>query len=127
IGAQERVITIEQALELGLDNDRDAHPDVVAMESRLPNSEGLGEVTLAELVRRTLRMNPDRVILGEALGPEIVTLLNAMTQGNEGSLSTIHAESARQVFNRFNTYAKQAAESLDEEATSLLAADAVDL
>ena len=127
ISPQERIITIERALEIGLDKDRAAHPNVVVMEERQPNSEGLGAVTLAQLVRRTLRMNPDRVILGEVLGPEIVTMLNAMTQGNDGSLSTIHANSARGVFNRLATYARQAEEALDREATSLLAGDALDL
>src|SRR5690606_37449973 len=123
---KERIITIERAMEIGLEKDRTAHPNVVAMEERHPNSEGLGGVALARLVRRTLRMNPDRVILGEVLGPEIVTMLNAMTQGNDGSLSTIHARSARGVFNRLATYARQAEEALDREATTMLAADALD-
>lgn len=127
IPRHERIITIERALEIGLDKDRATHPNVVVMEERQPNSEGLGAVTLAQLVRRTLRMNPDRVILGEVLGPEIVTMLNAMTQGNDGSLSTIHANSARGVFNRLATYARQAEEALDREATTLLAGDALDL
>ena len=93
IPAEERLITVERALELGLDHFPELHPNVVAFEERLPNSEGQGAITMADLVRRSLRMNPSRVIVGEVLGDEIVTMLNAMTQGNDGSLSTIHANS----------------------------------
>lgn len=120
IPATERIITVERALELGLDKFEDQHPNVVAFEERLPNSEGLGAVTMAELVRRSLRMNPSRVIVGEVLGDEIVTMLNAMSQGNDGSLSTIHANSSMEVFNRIATYALQAAENLPVEATHML-------
>lgn len=127
VGADERVITIEKALEIGLGNDPVAHPNIVEMEESLPNAEGHGGVTMAELLRRTLRMNPDRVIVGEVLGPEIVTMLNAMSQGNEGSLSTIHARSARATFDRIGVYAKQAAENLDLEATAQLIASGLDL
>ena len=77
---------------------------------------------MAQLVRRTLRMNPDRVIVGEVLGPEVVTMLNAMSQGNDGSLSTIHARTPRGVFDRIATYARQAAERLDLDATHQLIA-----
>ena len=81
---------------------------------------------MAELVRRSLRMNPSRVIVGEVLGDEIVTMLNAMTQGNDGSLSTIHANSSLEVFNRISTYAIQADERLPVEATHMLIAGAID-
>ena len=81
---------------------------------------------MAELVRRSLRMNPSRVIVGEVLGDEIVTMLNAMTQGNDGSLSTIHANSSMEVFNRIATYALQAEERLPVEATHMLIAGAID-
>jgi len=81
---------------------------------------------MAELVRRSLRMNPARVIVGEVLGDEIVTMLNAMSQGNDGSLSTIHANSSLEVFNRIGTYAIQSREKLPMEATSLLVAGALD-
>ena len=94
IPPHERLITVERALELGLDEFPDLHPNVVAFEERLPNSEGQGRISMAELVRRSLRMNPSRVIVGEVLGDEIVTMLNAMSQGNDGSLSTIHANSS---------------------------------
>jgi len=122
----ERLITVERALELGLGDLPDLHPNVVAFEERLPNSEGGGSVTMAELVRRSLRMNPSRVIVGEVLGDEIVTMLNAMSQGNDGSLSTIHANSSLEVFNRISTYAIQSKERLPAEATAMLVAGAVD-
>jgi Flp pilus assembly CpaF family ATPase len=80
---------------------------------------------MAELVRRSLRMNPSRVIVGEVLGDEIVTMLNAMSQGNDGSLSTIHANSSSEVFNRIATYALQATERLPIEASHMLIAGAI--
>jgi len=126
IPATERLITVERALELGLDQFPELHPNVIALEERLPNSEGLGAISMAELVRRSLRMNPSRVIVGEVLGDEIVTMLNAMTQGNDGSLSTIHANSSMEVFNRISTYAIQSAERLPVEATNMLIAGAID-
>ena len=126
IPAHERLITVERALELGIDHFPELHPNVVALEERLPNMEGQGAISMAELVRRSLRMNPSRVIVGEVLGDEIVTMLNAMTQGNDGSLSTIHANSSLEVFNRIATYAIQSAERLPVEATHMLIAGAID-
>ncbi len=126
IPGEERLITVERSLELGLDHFPELHPNVVAFEERLPNSEGVGAITMAELVRRSLRMNPSRVIVGEVLGDEIVTMLNAMTQGNDGSLSTIHSNSSAEVFNRISTYAIQAQERLPVEATHMLIAGAID-
>ena len=126
IPGDERLITVERALEVGIDQFPELHPNVVAFEERLPNSEGQGAITMAELVRRSLRMNPSRVIVGEVLGDEIVTMLNAMTQGNDGSLCTIHANSSLEVFNRIATYAIQSAERLPVEATHMLIAGAID-
>jgi pilus assembly protein CpaF len=126
IPAEERLITVERALELGIDHFPELHPNVVAFEERLPNMEGLGAISMAELVRRSLRMNPSRVIVGEVLGDEIVTMLNAMTQGNDGSLSTIHSNSSLEVFNRIATYAIQSAERLPIDATHMLIAGAID-
>ncbi|HXR72603.1 CpaF family protein [Actinocrinis sp.] len=126
IPSHERLITVERALELGLDQFPELHPNAVAFEERLPNSEGLGAISMAELVRRSLRMNPSRVIVGEVLGDEIVTMLNAMSQGNDGSLSTIHANSSLEVFNRISTYALQADERLPVEASHMLIAGAID-
>ncbi|MDQ3573444.1 MAG: Flp pilus assembly complex ATPase component TadA [Actinomycetota bacterium] len=126
IGPEERLVTIENTLELGLDEDAHLHPDVVALESRLPNTEGQGGISMSQLVRRALRMDPDRVIVGEVLGDEILDLLNAMSQGNDGSLSTIHARSSEGVSRRIASYAIRSAERLPVEATNLLVATAVD-
>jgi pilus assembly protein CpaF len=126
IPGDERLITVERALELGIDQFPELHPNALAFEERLPNSEGQGAISMADLVRRSLRMNPSRVIVGEVLGDEIVTMLNAMTQGNDGSLCTIHANSSLEVFNRISTYAIQSQERLPVEATHMLIAGAID-
>jgi pilus assembly protein CpaF len=126
IPATERLITVERSLELGIDHFPELHPNVIAFEERLANMEGQGAISMAELVRRSLRMNPSRVIVGEVLGDEIVTMLNAMSQGNDGSLSTIHSNSSLEVFNRIATYAIQSAERLPVEATHMLIAGAID-
>jgi len=127
IPAYERIVTIETELELGLDRFPDLHPDVVAMEAREANVEGVGRVTAAELVRMSLRMNPDRVIVGEVRGDEVIPMLNAMSQGNDGSMCTVHADSSATVFNKLGLYAMQAPERLSLEATNQLAAAAIDL
>lgn len=126
VGPEERVITVEKALELGLRRNTERHPNCVELEERVANSEGHGAVTMKDLVRRSLRMNPDRVIVGEVLGDEVITMLNAMGQGNDGSLSTIHARSARHVFERIATYAIQAGERLPHEASYQLIAGGLD-
>lgn len=127
IPPHERIVTIETELELGLDRFPELHPDVVALEARDANVEGIGEVTAAELVRMSLRMNPDRVIVGEVRGEEIIPMLNAMSQGNDGSMCTLHADSSATVFNKLGLYAMQAPERLSLEATNQLAAAAIDL
>jgi pilus assembly protein CpaF len=126
-GPDERLVTIEDNRELNLDAMPDRHGDVVAMESRDPNTEGEGEVTLVELVRMGLRMNPSRVIVGEVRGAEVIPMLNAMSQGNDGSMCTIHASSSEGVFDRLASYCVQAPERLDRIASNLLVANAVDL
>jgi pilus assembly protein CpaF len=126
IGPSERLVTIEDALELGLDRDRGAHPDAIAMQAREPNVEGEGEVTQADLVRWALRMSPDRVLVGEIRGAEVIPMCNAMTQGNDGSMATLHASSSKGAFSRLATYAIQAPERLPLEATNLMVAGAVD-
>ena len=121
----ERLVTIEDSLELSLDRYADLHPDVVALEAREPNLEGEGGITLAELVRWALRLSPDRVIVGEARGEEVLALLNAMSQGTDGSMATLHASSSKGAFSKLATYAVQAPERLPLEATNLLVANAV--
>jgi pilus assembly protein CpaF len=126
IPPRERVVTIEQAFELGLDHQIERHPDLVALEAREANMEGAGAIGMAMLVRRALRMNADRVIVGEVLGDEVIPMLNAMSQGRSGSMCTIHADSSAAVFRRMASYAVQAAERLPLEATTLLVAGALD-
>ncbi len=127
IPRDERLITIEDTLELGLDRDPERHANVTALEARPPNVEGEGEVTMAALVRAALRMDPDRVIVGEVRGDEVIPMLNAMSQGNDGSMCTIHANSSAGAFDKLATYAVQTPERLGLEATNLLIANAVDL
>ena len=122
----ERLVTIEDSLELGLERYPELHPDVVALEAREPNLEGQGGIGLAELVRWALRLSPDRVIVGESRGEEVLALLNAMSQGTDGSMTTIHASSSKGAFSKLATYAIQAPERLPLEATNLLVANAVD-
>ncbi|PJJ04186.1 Flp pilus assembly CpaF family ATPase [Streptomyces sp. 2333.5] len=125
IRPQERLVTIEDTFELGLDADATAHPNVVAMQAREPNIEGKGGIDQAELVRWGLRMSPDRVIVGEIRGAEVIPMCNAMSQGNDGSLSTIHASTSRGAFTKLASYAAQAPERLSLEATNLMVASAV--
>ena len=125
IPAHERLITVEDTFELGLRDD-DEHPDCVELQAREPNIEGEGGVDQAELVRWGLRMSPDRVIVGEVRGAEVISLCNAMSQGNDGSLGTVHASSSGQAFTRLMTYAAQSPERLSFEATAMLIAGAID-
>ncbi|WP_020499958.1 CpaF family protein [Sciscionella marina] len=121
----ERVVTVEDAFELGLDRDPTLHADVTALQAREPNVEGEGAVSQAELVRWGLRMSPDRVIVGEIRGPEVVVVCNAMSQGNDGSMATLHASSSKIAFTRLASYAAQGPERLPLESTALLVASAV--
>src|SRR4029434_6565696 len=125
VGPDERIVTIEDNLELGLDRYPDLHPDVVALEAREENVEGEGAIDLATLVRWGLRMNPDRVIVGEVRGHEVIPMLNAMSQGNDGSMCTIHAHSSLGAFGKLAMYAIQAPERLNLEATNLMVANAI--
>jgi pilus assembly protein CpaF len=123
---EERIVTCEHFLELGFDRLPDLHRDVVAMEERLPNAEGIGAITLHELVEHSRRLNPDRLIVGEVIGGEIIAMLDAMTQGEDGSLSTIHARDSRSAFDRISTYALTSAHRLPVEASGMLLAGALD-
>ncbi len=95
IPSDERLVTIEDAAELYLDQ-----PHVVRLETRPPNMEGAGEVRLRDLVKNSLRMRPDRIIIGEVRGAEALDMLQAMNTGHEGSLTTIHANDARDALAR---------------------------
>ena len=123
---EERIVTCEHFLELGFDRLPDLHRDVVAMEERLPNAEGIGAITLHQLVEHSRRLNPDRLIVGEVIGGEIIAMLDAMTQGEDGSLSTIHARDSRSAFDRISTYALTSPHRLPVEASGMLLAGALD-
>ena len=121
----ERIVTVEDAFELGLGLDPQLHADVTALQSREANVEGQGAIDQAELVRWGLRMSPDRVIVGEIRGPEVIPMCNAMSQGNDGSMATLHASSSKIAFTRLASYAAQGPERLPLEATALLVASSV--
>jgi pilus assembly protein CpaF len=125
---EERLVTIEKAFELGLHEPglADLHPNVAALEAREANVEGEGEIAMAELVRAGLRMNPSRVIVGEVLGDEIVSMLEAMSQGNDGSMGTIHATSSAYVWRRMAMYAAKSAMRLPAEVTYQMIDGAID-
>lgn len=127
IPADERLITIEDSLEIGLERFEDLHPDHETLEAREANTEGVGAFSLAELVRSALRMDPERVIVGEVRGAEVLPMLLAMSQGNDGSMCSIHADSSKGVFGRLAMYAAMTQERLTPEVTNLLVANAVDL
>src|SRR5262245_7920653 len=91
----ERLVTIEDAAELSM-----GHPHVVRLETRPPNLEGTGEVAARDLVKNALRMRPSRIIVGEVRGDEVIDMLQAMNTGHEGSMTTIHANSARDAITR---------------------------
>ncbi|KQL45171.1 type II secretion system protein E [Brevibacillus choshinensis] len=95
IPAFERVITIEDSAELKLDR-----PNCIGLEARPPNMEGRGEITIRHLVKNSLRMRPDRIIVGEVRGAEAFDMLQAMNTGHEGSLTTVHANSPQDAFTR---------------------------
>ncbi|MGH9069040.1 MAG: CpaF family protein [Acidimicrobiales bacterium] len=124
--ARERLVTIEDDRELWLDRLADRHPDCVAMESRPANTEGEGAIGLSDLVRHSLRMAADRVILGEVRGGEVTELLRVMSQGRGGSMGTIHADSSAGVFQRLAMYAAASPERLPAETANLLISGAVD-
>lgn len=103
IGADERIVTIEDAAELSL-----AQPHVVRLESRPPSIEGRGEVTIRDLLRNALRMRPDRILIGEVRGAEALDLLTALNTGHDGALSTVHASSAEDALARIEVLALMA-------------------
>ena len=99
IPATERIVTIEDSAELRFTE----HPHVVRMEARKTNAEGVGEVTIRDLVRNALRMRPDRIIVGECRGAETLEMLQAMNTGHDGSLTTLHANSPEDMIIRLVT------------------------
>ena len=120
IPVSERVVTIEDAAELQLQQ-----PHVVRLETRPPNIEGRGEVTQRALVRNALRMRPDRIILGETRGGEALDMLQAMNTGHEGSMTTIHANTARDALARLESMIAMAGVDLPAKAARAQVASAI--
>src|SRR5713101_6338693 len=118
----QRVITIEDAAELQID-----HPHVISLEHRPPNVEGKGELTIRQLLRNSLRMRPDRILVGEVRGSEALDMLQAMNTGHDGSMSTIHSNSARDALSRLETMVMMASIDIPFEAVRAQIASAVNL
>src|SRR5438874_1105393 len=118
----QRVITIEDAAELQID-----HPHVIALEHRPANVEGRGELTIRQLLRNSLRMRPDRILVGEVRGAEALDMLQAMNTGHDGSMSTIHSNSARDALSRLETMVMMASIDIPFEAVRAQIASAVNL
>ncbi|MEO1063914.1 MAG: CpaF family protein [Actinomycetota bacterium] len=118
----ERIVTIEDAVELRLHQEH-----VIRLESRPPNIEGRGEITIRDLVRNALRMRPDRIVVGEVRGGEALDMLQAMNTGHEGSLSTLHANSPRDALSRLETMVLMAGIDLPVRAIREQVASAIDL
>jgi len=113
IDASERILTLEDAAELKL-----SQPHVVRLEARPPNLEGKGEITMRMLLRNALRMRPDRLIIGEVRGDEVIELLAALNTGHRGSMGTVHANSANDALVRL---ASMAAIALGQSHPDMLA------
>ncbi|MDP9178639.1 MAG: CpaF family protein [Gemmatimonadota bacterium] len=122
IPADQRIITIEDAAELRLQQEH-----VVRLETRPPNAEGLGEVKASDLLKNALRMRPDRIIVGEVRSAEALDMLQAMNTGHEGSLSTIHANSPRDALSRLETMILMAGSNLPDRAMREQITSALDL
>jgi len=122
IPPEERIVTVEDAKELQLNQDH-----VLALEARPPNIEGRGEVTIRDLVRNTLRMRPDRIVVGECRGGEALDMLQAMNTGHDGSLTTVHANSPRDSLARLETLTLMAGYDLPVRAIREQMASAIDL
>lgn len=123
----ERIITIEDTAELGLSDFAEDHPNVVEMETRQANIEGVGELSMMDLTRECLRMSPDRVVVGEVRGAEALYMLKAMSQGNDGSMCTVHADSARGVADRVRGYCAEGLSNISMTVIDSFYRNAVDL
>jgi pilus assembly protein CpaF len=111
IPAKERIITIEDSAELQLQQEH-----VCRLETRPPNIEGKGEISQRDLVRNSLRMRPDRIVVGEVRGAEVMDMLQAMNTGHEGSMTTVHANSARDALIRMETMISLSGFTIQEKA-----------
>lgn len=122
LGIHERIVTIEDAAELQLQKR-----NVCRMECRPPNIEGKGEITQRDLVRNSLRMRPDRIIVGEVRGPEVMDMFQAMNTGHEGSMTTIHANSTRDALLRLETMVNLAGYNIPQGALRHLISSSLDV
>lgn len=122
IEIQERVITIEDTAELRL-----SRPHVVRLEARAPNLEGEGEITIRDLVKNALRMRPDRLIVGEVRGAEVVDMLQALNTGHQGSMSTIHANEPKEALIRLENMAYLGGLKIEASVLKQLIAGAIDV
>jgi len=122
IDREERVITCEDSAELQLQQ-----PHVVRLETRPPNLEGEGEVTMRDLVKNCLRMRPERIIVGEVRGPEVFDLLQAMNTGHDGSMGTIHSNSPRECLNRIESMIAMGGYSLPQKTVREIVVGSVDV
>jgi pilus assembly protein CpaF len=122
IDVGERIVTIEDAAELQLQQ-----PHVVRLETRPPNLEGVGEINMRDLVKNTLRMRPDRIILGEVRGAEAMDMLQAMNTGHDGSLGTIHANRPREALTRLENMIGMASVNLPAKAVRTQISSAIDM
>jgi len=122
IPENERIVTIEDSAELKLQQDH-----IVRLETRPPNIEGQGTVTARDLVRNALRMRPDRIVVGEVRGGEALDMMQAMNTGHDGSISTVHANSARDALSRLETMMLMAGITLPERALREQIASALDV
>jgi pilus assembly protein CpaF len=122
IPEEERIITIEDAAELQLQQDH-----VLRMETKVPNIDGKGAVTIRDLVRNSLRMRPDRIVVGECRGGEALDMLQAMNTGHDGSLTTLHANSPRDALSRLETMVLMAGMDLPLKVVRQQISSAVDL
>ena len=122
IPANERIVTIEDAAELSLQQDH-----VITMEARPPNVEGAGAVPIRELVRNSLRMRPDRIVVGECRGGEALDMLQAMNTGHDGSMTTLHANSPKDALSRLETMVLMAGADLPAQAILKQIGSAIDI
>jgi pilus assembly protein CpaF len=122
IDREERVITCEDSAELQLQQ-----PHVVRLETRPPNLEGEGEITMRDLVKNCLRMRPERIIVGEVRGPEVFDLLQAMNTGHDGSMGTIHSNSPRECLNRMESMIAMGGFSLPQKTVREIIVGSVDI
>jgi len=122
IQEEERIVTIEDAAELQLQQDH-----VVRLETKVPNTDGRGAVTIRDLVRNSLRMRPDRIVVGECRGGEALDMLQAMNTGHDGSLTTLHANTPRDALSRLETMVLMSGMDLPLKVVRQQISSAVDL